>query len=256
MGFQLIMSQPRLWPSWRGSLAERLAGRFNDLRSWLAGAYVIGLPAAIKSMSWTHDGTQKVSAPAQTATQAVDLLPQFQRLVVPELDAAYSFARYLCRDADAAQDIVQTAFLRAYRGFGIYRGGDARAWILAIVRNCYHDWLTERRRKGGFEADYRHRMHDDEDSDAGIEDVPSPDDTPEAALLRKSETECVRLVLTRLPRPLREVLILREIEGLSYRQIAEIASVPIGTVMSRLARARREFGEAWQKESGEQETIL
>jgi RNA polymerase sigma-70 factor (ECF subfamily) len=159
---------------------------------------------------------------------------------MPLLDSAYSFARFLSRDADAAQDIVQDAFLRAYRGFGGYRGGNARAWLFTIVRNCYLASLKDRRRKTWLNAD----IHEEDGSDAF--DVASAEDTPEEALLRRSESEAVQSAIGTLPRRLREIIILREIEELSYSQIAEVTSLPIGTVMSRLSRARRKFEDAWQ----------
>jgi RNA polymerase sigma-70 factor (ECF subfamily) len=187
----------------------------------------------------------RTAAPARAAG-ASDTLPRFQRDIVPLLDAAYNFARFLSRDADAAQDIVQEAFLRAYRSFDGYQGGDARAWIFAIVRNCYHNWLLERRRKASHEID----LHGRDDADENpIDNVPSDEDGPETTLLRRAQSGAVRLVLGKLPRPLREILVLRELEGLSYRQIAEIAALPIGTVMSRLARARTHFENAWRQET-------
>jgi RNA polymerase sigma factor (sigma-70 family) len=171
-------------------------------------------------------------------------LAKFKQNVVPQLDAAYNFARFLSRDADAAQDIVQEAFLRAYRSFAGYRGGDARAWIFAIVRNCYQSWLMDRRRKARLEVDY----HGEGDSEELISTIPSDEDTPEAMLVRKAEAKTVRLILNTMPRAFREILVLREIEELSYQQISEVTALPIGTVMSRLARARRAFGDAWRRE--------
>ncbi|MDL2400736.1 sigma-70 family RNA polymerase sigma factor [Rhizobium mayense] len=176
-----------------------------------------------------------------------DLMLRFQNTVVPHLDAAYNFARFLSRDADAAQDIVQEAFLRAYRNFDGYRGGEPRAWMFAIVRNCYYVWLSEGRRKARYEtAMMASEAKDDDQPYADAHDVASEEDSPEAALIRKTESLRVRQVVNSLPDLSREVLVLRELENLSYRQIADITDVPIGTVMSRLARARREFGEAWQ----------
>jgi RNA polymerase sigma-70 factor (ECF subfamily) len=176
-----------------------------------------------------------------------DLMLRFQNAVVPHLDAAYNFARFLSRDADAAQDIVQEAFLRAYRNFEGYRGGEPRAWMFAIVRNCYYVWLSEGRRKARFETPMMASEAKGEDQPhGGAHDVASEEDSPEAALIRKTESQRVRQVISSLPDLSREVLVLRELENLSYRQIADITDVPIGTVMSRLARARREFGEAWQ----------
>jgi RNA polymerase sigma factor (sigma-70 family) len=172
-------------------------------------------------------------------------LARFKQNVVPQLDAAYNFARFLSRDADAAQDIVQEAFLRAYRSFAGYRGGDARAWIFTIVRNCYHSWLMDRRRKSRLEVDH----YGEDESEELISNISSDEDNPEATLLREAQSKTVRLVLDAMPRPLREILVLRELEELSYRQISEITDLPIGTVMSRLARARSAFGDAWRRES-------
>ena len=188
---------------------------------------------------------------SRSSAGANDLYDRFHLEIVPHLDAAYNFARFLSRNPDAAQDIVQESFLRAYRGFDRYRGGDARAWIFSIVRNCYHNWLLEGRRKTRLEVDVHHR---DDGSDFSVEDVASENDTPEAALLRSSEAGKVRGVLNQLPRALREVLVLRELEGLSYREIAQTAALPIGTVMSRLARAREHFEAVWRGKTRLQES--
>jgi RNA polymerase sigma-70 factor, ECF subfamily len=176
---------------------------------------------------------------------ADDTVAGFKQIIVPEFDAAYKLARLLCRDDDAAQDIVQEAFLRAHRSFAGYRGGNARAWILKIVRNCYHSWLMSRRRKSGLEVD----PHKPGNTEERIDNISSDEYTPEAMLVREAETRTVRLVLDTMPPPLREMLVLRELDELSYRQIAEVTALPIGTVMSRLARARKVFGDAWQHET-------
>jgi RNA polymerase sigma factor (sigma-70 family) len=138
---------------------------------------------------------------------------------------------------------VREAFLRAYRSFAGYRGGDARAWIFTIARNCYHSWLTDRRRKSRLKIDH----HGEGDSEELVFDISSDEDNPEAMLVRKAESQTVRFVLNMMPRSLREILALRELEELSYRQISDITDLPIGTVMSRLARARRAFGDAWRR---------
>jgi RNA polymerase sigma factor (sigma-70 family) len=188
----------------------------------------------------------RLGLPVQSSpTNANANLARFKQNIVPQLDAAYNYARFLSRDADAAQDIVQEAFLRAYRSFAEYRGGDARAWILTIVRNCYHSRLMDRRRKSRVEVDH------DGESDELISTIPSNEDTPEMALVRKAEAQTVRLMLNAMPRPMREILILRELEELSYHQISEITALPIGTVMSRLARARRAFKDAWRRATEE-----
>jgi RNA polymerase sigma factor (sigma-70 family) len=135
------------------------------------------------------------------------------------------------------QDIVQAAFLRAYRSFAGYRGGDTRARIFTIVRNCHHSWLTDQRRKSRLKIDH----HGEGDSEELISNISSDEENPEATLLREAQSKTVRLVLDALPRPLREVPVSRELEELSHRQISDITDLPIGTVMSRLARARKAF---------------
>jgi RNA polymerase sigma-70 factor (ECF subfamily) len=174
-----------------------------------------------------------------------DALARFKQTIVPHLDAAYKLARLLSKDTDAAQDIVQEALLRAYRGFAGYRGENARAWISRIVRNCYYNWLMSRRRKSRLEVD----SHDFGYTEELILSVSSDECTPEAMLVRNAETQAVRSVLNAMSPPLREILMLREFDELSYRQISEIRALPIGTVMSRLARARKAFADAWQRET-------
>lgn len=190
------------------------------------------------------------AAPAEAAPTRLDAATaaRCRALLLPHLDAAYNLARYLSRDGEAAQDIVQDAFVRALRGFTLYRGGDPRAWLLAIVRNCCRDWLQARARDRTEPAPGQDA--DDPDGDlAGlaVETVDGEPDTPEAALLRRQEALQVQSVLAALPEPAREMLVLRELEGLSYREIAAVTGVPIGTVMSRLARARGLFASAWRR---------
>jgi RNA polymerase sigma factor (sigma-70 family) len=149
------------------------------------------------------------------------LKARFQVLVLPHLDAAYGYARFLCREPTAAEDITQEAFLRAYRSYGSCRGRE-KAWLLTIVRNCYHDWVAERSR-----------------TTLTADPPESPDEeTPLSVLERKTTVERMRRHIAALPEPFREALVLRELEDLSYKEIAEITAAPIGTVMSRLARAR------------------
>jgi len=174
-----------------------------------------------------------------------DTLAGFKQTIVPHLDEAYKLAHLLSKDADAAQDIVQEAFLRAHRSFAGYRGENARAWILKIVRNCCYSWLATRRRKSRLEVD----SHGADYTEELILNICSDECTPEAMLVREAERQTVRLVLDSMPLPLREILVLRDFEELSYRQISEITALPIGTVMSRLARARKAFADAWQRET-------
>jgi RNA polymerase sigma factor (sigma-70 family) len=174
-----------------------------------------------------------------------EVLQRFQATILPHLDSAYNFARFPCRDADAAGDIVQEAFLRAFRSFETYRGGDARAWVFAIVRNCHRArWANDRER-----SHFEQPLAISEDENGPGQQayrIASETETPEATVIRQSEAVHVHQVIANLSEPMREILVLRELEDLSYRQIAEIIDAPIGTVMSRLARARSEFADAWQ----------
>lgn len=158
---------------------------------------------------------------------------RFRALILPHLDAAYGFARYLTRDASQAEDVVQDAFLKAYRAFGGYRGGEPRAWLFAIVRSCF---LSSVRSRPPWTS---------------AETAPEPasdEESAETALIREGEAQGVRGAIAALPEPFRETLVLRELEDLSYRQIAEISGVPLGTVMSRLARARQMLVAALREE--------
>ena len=244
--------RPRSWVDTAMALVfgDRLAIRKQaGLLAMAAGATAILTKTSRADPAAPTSSRVDVSAKRQSS-DARDSYGRFQRDIVPQLDAAYNFARFLSRNPDAAQDIVQEAFLRAYRGFEGYQGGDARAWIFAIVRNCYHDWLLERRRKARVEVE----VHGPDDAgDFSIDEVASDEDSPEVVLLRRAETGTIRGVLNKLPRSLREVLVLRELEGLSYRQIAETSALPIGTVMSRLARARAQFASAWRQAVNPQE---
>lgn len=177
------------------------------------------------------------------------LAARFRDQILPHLDSAYSLARFLSRDGSAAEDIVQDAFLRAYRGFDQYRGGNPRAWILTIVRNCYRSWHADTRRAAARQAQAPSGgpNADDASDPFDLDDLCAEGDTPEAALLRRREADAVNVVLDSLPEPFREVLVLRELEDLSYREIADITGLTIGTVMSRLARARGLFRDKWQQ---------
>ena len=157
---------------------------------------------------------------AQRPAPAADHGARFRSALLPHLDAAYSYARYLARDTAAAEDIVQEAFTRALRAMDDCRGSE-KAWLMAIVRHCFHDW----RRAQRFAA-----LHEAGDEDAD----PAAMDAIESHVAAGE----VRGLIERLPEPFREALVLRELQGLSYREIAEATGAPVGTVMSRLARAR------------------
>jgi RNA polymerase sigma factor (sigma-70 family) len=159
---------------------------------------------------------------------------KFERVVVPHLDEAYVLARALTGNSTDAQDIVQDASLSAYRAIMSYANGDARMWVLTIVRHAAYQWLRKNRRSALVHL---------EDLEQIEEARTSSDDwlaaTPEAALIAKTNAERLQRAIGTIPMPFREALILRELRGLDYREIAKITDVPIGTVMSRLARARR-----------------
>ncbi len=160
---------------------------------------------------------------------------QFERQVLPHLDAAFSLARWLTRDAVQAEEAVQEAYLRALRFFGTFRGEDARPWILGVVRNACFSLLA--REKSGAAAQFDEEAHGEEAVAQGTV-LRFPVD-PEAAAIERAERERVHRCLRALPADYREAVVLREIHGCSYKEIAHIADVPIGTVMSRLARGRK-----------------
>lgn len=161
---------------------------------------------------------------------------RFERLVLPHMDAAYSLARWLTRNEAQAEEAVQEAYLRAFKFFGAFRGEDARPWLLGIVRNaCYT--VLEQERKSAAPDEFDEESHGEEAVAPGA--VLSFPVNPETALIESADRELVQRCLLALPDEYREVLILREIHDCSYKEIAAIAEVPIGTVMSRLARGRR-----------------
>ncbi len=154
-------------------------------------------------------------------------LGRFERCILPHLDAAYNLARWLTRNAHDAEDVVQEACLRAYQFFGGFRGADGRAWLLAVVRNTCYTWL-ERNRPREPLTPFDETKHTGADLPAG----------PQELAQRGEDRERLRRAIEGLPPEYREVIVLRELEGLSYREIAGITAAPLGTVMSRLARAR------------------
>ena len=153
---------------------------------------------------------------------------RFEELVLPHLNAAYNLARWLARDVNDAEDVVQDACMRALKYVGSLHGDDARAWFLTIVRHAFYDWC-KRNRPAEIAWD------DGTAIDSAVD--PAAVD-PEQALLRIAESKALADAITALPLGYREVLVLRELEELSYKEIARVADIPIGTVMSRLARAR------------------
>ena len=163
---------------------------------------------------------------------------RFETVVLPHLDAAYALARWLTRnDADAA-DVVQEACLRAFRYFDSYREGDAKSWILKIVRRACYDWI-ERNRPAEVVP-----LETDADPEGAVNSAPAALDA-NALLESRSDLRHLDRLIEALPPPLREAIVLRELHELDYRQIAEVTGVPIGTVMSRLHRARATLRRGW-----------
>lgn len=153
----------------------------------------------------------------------------FDALILPHLDGAYNLARFLTRDPALSEDAVQDAMVRAVRSFGQFRGDSPRAWLFAIVRNCCRSALTARSASG---------LHLVSDADRGAEHDTERAGDPEQALMRACDAAMVRDMVATLPEPFREAIVLRDLEELSYREIAEVTGVAMGTVMSRISRGR------------------
>ncbi len=167
-------------------------------------------------------------------------LVQFDQVVLPHLAAAYNLARWLTRSEQDAEDVVQEACLRAFRFLDGFRGGDSRAWVLMIVRNTCYTWLKE------------YRMPSQVTSfDEQVLDVECESANPDLLLQRSADRQLLTQALQALPVEFREVIALRELESLSYKEIAYITNTPIGTVMSRLARARRQLEQQLTSEMKE-----
>jgi RNA polymerase sigma-70 factor (ECF subfamily) len=172
---------------------------------------------------WIANGPKSRSTPLEEQNK----LARFEQSIMPHMDAAYNLARWLAGNDADAQDVVQEAYLRAFKFLGGFRGGDSRSWLLRIVRNAFYDWLKRNRREE------TGTPFDEELHSTGEETG-----TPETLFLEKADQELMRKAIEDLPIEFREILVLRELEGFSYKEIADIAEVPLGTVMSRLARAR------------------
>ncbi len=167
---------------------------------------------------------------------------RFEQTVLPHLDAAYNLARWLTRNDEDAQDVTQEACLRAFRFFDGYRGGNMRAWLLTIVRNTCYTWL-HRNRPPESAVEFDEEIHSTEISGGA---------NAEIQVLASADKETLRRALEDLPDVFREAIILREMEGLSYKEIADVMSVSLGTVMSRLARARTRLRESLSVSPGKE----
>jgi RNA polymerase sigma factor (sigma-70 family) len=159
---------------------------------------------------------------------------RFEVLVLPHLDSAYNLARWLTRNDEDAQDVAQEAYLRAFKFFDGFHGDDGKSWLLAILRNTYYTWLQKHRDR------YREESFDEDihgDDPALVDTLPR--NNPEVLLMQRASKRIIDKALERLPVECREIIVLRELEDLSYKEIADIVDIPIGTVMSRLARSRK-----------------
>ncbi len=166
---------------------------------------------------------------------------RFEESVLPHLRAAYNLARWLVRNEQDAEDLVQETLMRAFQGFGGFRGTDARPWLLAIVRNACFTWLRRNRPQDAATP-----------FDEEVHTLDGDVLNPERLTLQEADSARVRQALQGLPAEFREVVVLREIEGLSYKEIAGVADIPVGTVMSRLARARGRLQRTLSGPEGEE----
>jgi RNA polymerase sigma factor (sigma-70 family) len=176
---------------------------------------------------------------------------RFERLALPHLDAAHNLARWLASNTAAAEDVVQDAYLRAYRHFDTFQGGNFRVWLLTIVRNAFFTWVKENRSSRmvfvaeapvGEMADTEEVMWSSRSRD------------PETLLMESIDNQTLSRLMEQLPAEYREVLLLREVEDLSYKEIATVSGTPIGTVMSRLSRARRALRKLWLQQAAMEST--
>jgi RNA polymerase sigma-70 factor, ECF subfamily len=161
---------------------------------------------------------------------------RFEREILPHLDAVYNMARWLLRDGDDAQDVAQEALLRAFKYFDGFHGENAKAWLLKIVRNSCYTWIKDRPKMVSMSADEEGQL--DPEHERALEAAGHGLPAPDARLVGAADRRQLHDALERLPIAFREIVVLREIEELSYKEIAVIADIPIGTVMSRLSRAR------------------
>ena len=169
---------------------------------------------------------------------------RFEELALPHLGAAYNLARWLVRNEHDAEVLVQEAYLRAFKSFGGYYGGNSRSWLLTIVRNTCYTWLQKNR-----------VLHVAESIDDNLDHLGLDLADPEMLLLQSVDAQIVRQALTELPVEFREVVVLREMEGFSYKEIADVVDLPLGTVMSRLARGRKRLHALLAQRMGKEASV-
>jgi len=178
---------------------------------------------------------------ANDAIAEQERMRRFRDAALPHLDEVYTLARYLMRNTDDAEDAVQECYLRALRHFDTYRGPAMKPWLLAILRNVCNSEFTRRRGRGEVPTDYAQ-------DELVAEEMPMWQEqqaSPEKMMVRQQDAATIRRLVAGLPEPFREAIVLREMNDLSYQEIAQVAGVPVGTVMSRLARARAMLRSAW-----------
>ena len=201
------------------NLARRLTRNEHNAEDMLQEAYLREFKL--------FGGFHAAKASASVKLKGKDKLARFEQSILPHMDAAYNLARWLTRNGDDAEEMVQEAYLRAFKFFDSFRGVDGRAWLLTIVRNTCYTWLQQNRR-------YETTMMFDEE----IHSTDGDSSDPATLVLQSADQQILRQALEELPIEFREVVVLRDLEGFSYKEIADIANIPAGTVMSRLARAR------------------
>ncbi|MGB8669333.1 MAG: sigma-70 family RNA polymerase sigma factor [Pseudolabrys sp.] len=194
---------------------------------------VVSLQSKTRPIEAERPPMRLVASDAPDSLSGLDDNARFRSIVMPHIDEAYRLAHWLTGNRTDAEDVVQDASMRAFRAIRNYTGGSARSWVLSIVRNTAYSWLRKNRPAAVVTV---------EDLEAVELEQASPGDrdgdNPEAALIAKADADQLRSAIAALPTAFRETLVLRDIEGLDYREIAQATEVPIGTVMSRLARAR------------------
>jgi RNA polymerase sigma-70 factor (ECF subfamily) len=187
-------------------------------------------------------GTKRM---AGSSSDDNDRTRRFRDAALPHLDAIYTLARYLLHSTSDADDAVQECYLRAFRHFDTFRGGPIKPWLLAILRNACHATYA-----GNTRLVYTADTGSESDTTTAKPIWREDSETPEQTVLRRHESETMRRLISELPAEFKEVIVLREINDLSYRDIASVIEAPIGTVMSRLARARKMLRDAWISAEG------
>ena len=194
-----------------------------------------------QALSWTTEATAGNGSESQE-----DKARRFRDAALPHLNDVYTLARYLLHDTSDAEDAVQECYLRALRHFDTFRGPAIKPWLFAILRNVCRSEFA--RRSGGLRCVDQDVDEVDKDGGAASPLWQEPQASPEAEVLQQRDAETIRRFVAELPQPFREAIVLREINDLSYREIADVIGIPVGTVMSRLARARSLLRKAWVSE--------